>query len=149
MLTNRDKQYLRAIFLLKGSSCPIGPKKLAIKMGVSKVCAFQKMRRLEALGLGEYHLRKGLQLNDMGVGLITHEIKKHHVLEKFLEDTLKMNSHEACDHSTNIGPFVGDKLMNNIANTIGAEIACSCGSCFDTLANPSELEHCHWLKKGV
>lgn len=149
MLTNRDKQYLRAVFLLQGSTRPVGPMELAVKMGVSKVCAFQKMRRLEAMGYGEYHLRKGLMLNDLSFLIIKQDVKNHHILEKFLEDTLKITSREACDQSNHIGPFISEKLINNIANRIGAKTNCECGNCLETSKDHSELKHCHWLKRSI
>ena len=149
MLTNRDKQYLRAVYLLQGSSHPVGPKVLANKMSVSKECAFQKMRRLEALGYGEYHLRKGLKLNDIGVQIIEQDVKKHHILEKFLENALEMTSQEACDHSNHIGPFICDGLLDNIADKMETNLNCNCGNCIDTKRNSNELEHCHWLKKSI
>ena len=149
MLTNRDKQYLRAVFSLQGSSKPVGPKKLAVRMGVSKECAFQKMRRLEALGYGEYFLRKGLKLNENGVFKIEQDIKTHHILEKFLEDTLKMTSQEACDHSNNIGPYVCDKLIDNIVNKMKLDINCNCGNCLESPKDSTELEQCHWLRKSI
>ena len=49
-LTNRDREYLRIMYFLNGESEYIGPVKLADAMGISKVCAFQKMHRLSALG---------------------------------------------------------------------------------------------------
>jgi Mn-dependent DtxR family transcriptional regulator len=149
MLTNRDKQYLRAVFLLQRSTDPVGPKKLAEKMGVSKVCAFQKMRRLEAMGYGEYIHRKGLKLNKLGVTTVEQEIKKHHVLERFLEDTFKIPFQEACDHSNHISPLICDKLMNNIENKVGTNMNCNCGNCLETPKNHSDLRHCHWLKKII
>jgi Mn-dependent DtxR family transcriptional regulator len=149
MLTNRDKQYLRAVFLLQGSTHPVGPQELAVKMGVSKVCAFQKMRRLEALGYGEYLHRKGLLLNKLGILIIEQDIKKHHILEKFLEDTLKMTFQEACDHSSNIGPFINDRLISDIADKIGKEMNCNCGNCIETTKNSDNLENCHWLSKSI
>jgi len=149
MITNRDKQYLRAVFLLQGSTQPVGPQELADKIGVSKVCAFQKMRRLEALGYGEYQHREGLLLNQLAIQIIEQDIKKHHILEKFLEDTLKMTSQEACDHSNQLGPFICDRLINNIANKIGTNMNCNCGNCIETTKNSAELEHCHWLNKSI
>jgi Mn-dependent DtxR family transcriptional regulator len=149
MLTDRDKQYLRAIFLLQGSKQPVGPQELAVKMAVSKVCAFQKMRRLEIMGYGEYVLRRGLKLNENGVRIIENDIKNHHILEKFLEDTLKITFQEACDHSSHIAPFICDTLMNNIAHKMEAKINCNCGNCIDTAQNSAELENCHYLIKSV
>ena len=149
MLTNRDKEYLRAVFLLQGATNQVGPKDLATKMSVSKVCAFQKMRRLAAMGYGEYTIRKGLQLNNRGVRVIVQDIKKHHILEKFLEDTLKMTFQEACDHSDHIGPFICDTLINYIANKLGTEMNCNCGSCLNTSKNSADLKNCHWLNKSI
>ncbi len=140
MLTNRDKQYLRAVFLLQGSTRPVGPQELAVKMSVSKVCTFQKMRRLEALGYGEYIHRKGLLLNKLGILIIEQDIKKHHILERFLEDTLKMTSQESCDHSNQLGPFICDKLINDIANKMGSKMNCNCGKCIETTKNSDDLE---------
>jgi len=149
MLTNRDKQYLRAVYLLQGAIRPVGPKVLASKMGVSKECAFQKMRRLEALGYGEYTIRKGFKMNEKGIFVIEQDIKKHHILEKFLENTLKMTTKEACDHSNHIGPFICDTLINDIAEKIGNDMSCSCGYCLDTFNKSTKLEHCHWLIKSI
>lgn len=149
MLTNRDKQYLRAVFLLQGSTREVGPKELAGKIGVTKVCAFQKMRRLEAMGYGKYLIRKGLKLNETGISIVKQDIKKHHVLERFLKDTFKMTTQEACDHSNHIGPFICNKLMDNIENKIESVMDCHCGHCLGTPKNPAELEHCHWLKRSI
>ncbi len=149
MLTNRDKQYLRAIFQLRGTTRPIGPKELASKLGVSKVCAFQKMRRLEVLGYGEYLNRKGLLLNQKSIRIIELEIKKHHILEKFFEDKLKITSQEACDHSAHLGPFICDDLVSEFENNIETQINCSCGNCLHKAKNISELEQCHYLNKGI
>jgi DtxR family Mn-dependent transcriptional regulator len=149
MITNRDKQYLRAVFTLKGATEPVGPNELATKLGVSKVCAFQKMRRLEAMGYGEYYPRKGLQLNETGISMVEQEVKRHHVIERFLENTLKITSQEACDHSSNIGPFINERLIDNIANNMEAVIDCRCGHCLDTSPNGTELKHCHWLNNSI
>lgn len=149
MLTNRDKQYLRTVFLLQETNGHVGPNILAAKMGVTKVCAFQKMRRLEAMGYGEYEPHKGLKLNLFAIQTIEQDIKKHHLIEKFLEDSLKITFQEACEQSNHIGPFISDKLMNNIIDMFGEEMDCNCGNCFDSKLNSAELGHCHWLKKGV
>lgn len=148
MFTNRDKQYLKAIFLLHGSVNPVGPQVLANKLAVSRVCALQKMRRLEVLGYGDYIRRKGLVLNQNGILVITQDIKKHHILEKFFEDTLKITTQEACDHSSHIGPFICDSLVSDIANNIKSTIKCNCGSCLSATKNSTDLENCHYLNKG-
>ena len=148
MLTNRDRQYLRVIFRLKGSSRYVGPKELANAMGVTKVCAFQKMRRLEALGMGEYTIRKGLMLNNEGAALVEEEIRKHHVLERFLKDTLNMSQEEACNHSSHMGPSVCEEMLNSITENMGEDIDCECGHCLHDCNDHKGAEECHWLKKN-
>ena len=88
LLTNRDREYLRVLYMLKGSSTPVGPVKLSKKIGVTKVCAFQKMRRLEALGYGEYIVRQGLKLNNKAKKVVEQDVKRHHIIEAFLERKL-------------------------------------------------------------
>jgi Mn-dependent DtxR family transcriptional regulator len=149
MLTKRDQEYLKTIFKLQGSVHPVGPNKLAQIMGVSKVCAFQKMRRLEAIGFGTYIIRKGLILNQKAIKVIEQDIKKHHILEKFLKDTLKITFEEACDHSSHIAPFICDGLVDNIMENMDKKIQCNCGSCMDPTKNKTELENCHYLSKSV
>ena len=145
VLTVRDRQYLRAIFALHGSQEPVGPVLLADKMGVSKECAFQEMRRLDALGYGEYILRKGLKLNPQAISIIENDFKKHHFFEKFLQETLGMTHKEACRESSRIDPFVGECLMQNIIDKTGPLSNSSCGCCIETPLDPNDLKDCHWI----
>jgi DtxR family Mn-dependent transcriptional regulator len=149
MLTNRDRQYLRAVFKLKGSQKFVGPQELANAMSVTKVCAFQKMRRLEVLGLGEYAVRKGLKLNEEGVTLVEEEIRRHHVLERFLSRTLNMTSQEACDHSSHMGPFICEEVLRSISENLDQDIDCECGHCLHDCNGHRGAEDCHWLKRGI
>ena len=112
------------------------------------MCAFQKMRRLESLGYGEYIHHQGLKLNEFGVQIIEQDIKKHHILEKFLEATLKIEFSDACAHSNHISPFICDNLLNDIEKKMDSKMECNCGNCLDTPKNSAELEHCHWLKNS-
>jgi Mn-dependent DtxR family transcriptional regulator len=148
MITARDRKYIRSIFQLKGHQRPVGPQELANSMGVTKVCAFQKMRRLEALGMGEYVLRKGLTLNREAVIMVEEEIRRHHLLERFFEKNLNMSTQEACDHSDHMGPFVCDDVMKSISEALGKDLECDCGHCIHDCEDHSGAENCHWLKKG-
>ena len=95
-LTNRDREYLRVLYVLNGFTDPVGPVLLSKKIGVTKVCAFQKMHRLEALGYGKYFLREGLKLNKKACRLVKQDIKRHHVIEAFLQKKLGLTHHQAC-----------------------------------------------------
>lgn len=146
-LTNRDREYLRVIYMLKGLEDPIGPVKLSKKIGVTKVCAFQKMHRLEALGYGKYILRKGLQLNEKAENLIDEDMKRHHIIEAFLQKKLGFTHEQACIESEKLEQSMSQTLFKKI-NKIRINPFDSCCSynpaCKPT---PSDLKNCPWVQR--
>jgi len=149
MLTIRDREYLKAIFLLKGATIPVGPSPLSKSIGVTKEAAFQEMRRLEVLGFGKYILKKGLKLNNNAISIIKNDFKRHHILEKFLKKSLNMSHEEACEESTNIDLYISEKLMNNISNKIGQFNTCNCGCNLKSPLELKDLKNCNWIKKTI
>ncbi len=147
VFTSRDREYLRAVFLLGRGEEPVGPSQLGDLIKVSKVAALEKMRRLEAMGFGEYIHRKGLLLNKDGVSVVQRDIKRHHVVEKFLEDNLGMDSTEACRESSAMDPYVSDKFLENAVTALGEKASCDCGCCIEDYYEPKILYECHWFKK--
>jgi len=141
----RDKEYLRACFALGGSTKSVGPVAMAKRMGVSKVCAYQKMRRLEALGLGVYTGRAGLRLNGIGVSAVKRDILRHHLLEEFLIDTLKMDHNVACNESSRMNDHLSQRLMEGINQR--PRSSCKCDGCVENADDIKCLEGCHWLKR--
>lgn len=147
--TQRDREYLRGLFILKAHEKPVGPSDLSDLMEVSRVGALQKMRKIESLGYGEYIENKGLILNDEAIELIKEDIKKHHILEIFFRKSLDMEPEEACKESSSIQPFVRSKLVKKIYEEFEEELDCVCGHCVDpdTDTTPKDLYDCHWYKK--
>jgi Mn-dependent DtxR family transcriptional regulator len=148
LLTNRDKEYIRIIYMLKGSSTPIGPVKLSKKIGVTKVCAFQKMHRLEALGYGEYHIRKGLKLNHKAQKIVEQDMKRHHIIEAFLQDKLGLTHNQACIEAEELDKTMSQSLFNKIKNeTIRSSSCCE----YNPTKSPtaSDLKTCPWIKRLI
>ncbi|MFO8109555.1 MAG: metal-dependent transcriptional regulator [Thermoplasmata archaeon] len=146
-LTTRDKEYLRALFLLEAYKHPIGPAEVAKMMNVSRVAVLKKMRRLEYMGYGDYVSRKGLLINQRSVNLIQRDVRKHHLLEKFLETTLDMESEEACDESAVLDVSVSNNLLEKMDSKYGEDLHCDCGCCISTYYEPEDLYDCHWYQK--
>ncbi|MCK4613168.1 MAG: metal-dependent transcriptional regulator [Thermoplasmata archaeon] len=145
-LTNRDEEYLRAVFLLNGLEEPVGPTKLANILGINKVSCYEKMRRLESLGLGKYVLKKGFLLNSEGASLAQSDIHRHHVLEKFIQNELGFSSKDACRESSRMGPHVSTEFMESILEKLGDNETCECGYCFNPPYDPKDLTDCHWCQ---
>lgn len=146
-LTNRDREYLRVLYVLNGFTDPVGPVLLSKKIGVSKVCAFQKMRRLEALGYGKYVLRKGLKLNKKACSLVEQDVKKHHVLEAFLQKKLGLTHHQACIESEKLDSSVSQTLFNKINSTLMKQVSSCCRYNPKEELTVSDLKKCPWMKR--
>lgn len=148
VLTNRDKEYLRVLFLLRGSVNPVGPVELSKKIGVSKVCAFQKMRRLEVLGYGKYILRKGLQLNNRAISVVEQDIKRHHIIEEFLQSKLGLSHEMACIEAEELDKSMSKHLFNKIKKN--STLSSSCCT-YDPVKKPTanDLKKCPWMKRLI
>ncbi len=145
-LTKRDKEYMRAIFLLNGSEEPIGPSQVAKKFGVSRVGVLRKMKRIAKLGMGEYIEQSGLILNSEGVDIVEDDIQNHHLIETFLQESLGMKFEEACKESSKIGDIISDTFIECVKDKLGENVSCECGFCLDPPYSPKQLKECHWCK---
>lgn len=149
LLTTRDREYLRIIYLLNGADQPIGPVKLSKKLGVSKVCAFQKMHRLQALGYGTYILRKGLKLNKKAINIVEKDVKRHHIIEAFLQKKLGLTHQQACIEAEQLDHSMSQRLFNKI-NTKETSSTQSC-----CRYNPkhklkyADLKNCPWIQRSL
>ncbi len=146
-LTNRDREYIRIMYLLNGSAHPIGPVKLSKKLGVTKVCAFQKMHRLQALGYGTYFHREGLKLNKKAEKIVEKDMKRHHVLEAFLQKKLGLSHRQACVEAEQLDQSMSQTLFNKIKTT-DSKASSSCCS-YNTNHKPtcSDLRQCPWIQR--
>jgi Mn-dependent DtxR family transcriptional regulator len=147
LLTNRDKEYLRVIYLLQGTSIPIGPVKLSKKMGVTKVCAFQKMHRLEALGCGKYILRKGLVLNKKAITMVEKDMKRHHILESFLQKKLGLSHDQACLEAEKLDQSMSQKLFDKINDEHTRSSSSCCSYNPENKPTVSDLKTCPWIQR--
>lgn len=149
LITSRDKQYLRAIYLLNGENEPVGPVKLAEMLGVSKVCAFQKMHRLQALGYGDYSPHKGLLLNETALTIINHDVRKHHIVEAFLQKNTTLTHKEACQEATNLTKSISEKLYDTIEQNTSLQISSCCGYSISRALSIDVLAKCPWMKRQL
>ncbi len=147
--TQRDREYLRALFFLGAHEEPVGPSKLSKLMGISRAGALQKNRRIEKLGYGKYLQNEGLLLNEDAVESIKEDISRHHAIETFFRKSLGMSPEEACEESSKIENHVSSRLMEKIRDKFEDELDCECGSCIDPDpgSDPEDLYDCHWYKK--
>lgn len=147
-LTSRDREYILAIFLLRGGERPVGPSELSKNIGVSRVGALKKMKRLAERGLGEYISHKGLELNDKGIDIVEKDIRRHHLVEEYFKRTLDLDFKKACEESSTMAGSMSDELIEAISEDLSG-IECECGTCIEPPYSPDELMNCHWCKEFI
>lgn len=148
--TGRDREHLRALFLLKAQEELVSPSELSEFMDISRAGALKKMRKVEELGYGDYVANEGLRLNRKGTEIIKEDIERHHVLEIFLKESLGLPDEEACEESDILDEHVSERLIKRICEEFEEELSCECGYCIDPNKDPEidELYRCHWVKKS-
>ncbi len=147
-LTEREIEYLKTIFKHEGSRTPIGPAKIAQEMDTSRAGALKKLKKLQEKGFGIYIKSKGLKLNEEGLEKIREEIEKHHLLEKFLQETLDLPHEKSCQESTRIASATSKALLEVLKSKINSEIPCECGYEIGKDSSIEDLQGCHWFEKG-
>lgn len=145
-ITSRDRDYIKTIYLLGGEEKPTSPSELASKMGVSRVGALEKMKRIEDLGFGKYINRKGIILNKKSIRMIENAAKRHHLVEKFLQDSLNIDQAEACEEATKIALELSDNTIEKISSIIRPGPTCRCGFNIGEKIELEDLRDCPWLK---
>ena len=143
--THRDKEYIRVLFSLNSARMPVGPAQLAQNIGVSKECAYQKMRRLSCFGYGDYHLNKGFQLNRKAVHMVEEDAKHHHILEHFLQKTLHMSHHQACKEATKMDASISLELYDRLIDKFTVPTSSCCGFDFSQKITPKKIKQCPWF----
>ncbi len=148
--TGRDREHLRALFLLKAQEKAVGPSELSEFMNISRAGALKKMKKVERLGYGDYVPKKGLRLNKEATKTIKKDIHRHHALEIFLRESLNLSEEEACEESDILDEHISERLIEKICDEFEEELSCDCGYCIDPNVEPNieELYRCHWVQKN-
>ena len=143
-VTNRDINYLQTIFFLGGNKNPINPTNLGNKLNVTKVTAYQKMKRLAIFGFGTYIRQKGFLLNRKSIIEIERTIYQHHVLEKFFTQTLGISCDQACQETSQINGSLSEDFINKIHKKLGEPSKCNCGCKISPPYTQANLQGCNW-----
>ncbi len=147
-LTSRDREYIQMILMLDGVEDPVSPSKLAENMEVSRVAALKKMKRLASIGLGNYIPNQGMILNDESKDILRDTSRRHHIVEKYLQESLDLAQEKACKEAVKIASLLGDESIENMYSSINDPI-CDCGYRIGDELEVGTLKRCHWLDERI
>jgi len=147
-LTERDLEYLRCIYVLGDGNIEVTPSMLALKLNISKVTAYQQMRRYEGMGLGRYERQKGFKLGREGRSMVEESIRRHHVIEHLLAEALDIPCKEACLESARIQYSLSDDFIELAFKRTGEPSNCECGCKISPPFDIDELNGCTWCQQS-
>jgi len=147
LLTERDMEFLRAVYFLEDDGGAVGPARLGRALGVSRVTAMRAMRRLAAHGFGEYRPGLGLILNELGRREVERSIWRHHVVERLMTESLGISCESACDESSRIQFGLSDEFVEMAFEKMGKPANCHCGCAISPPYTPEGLDGCSWCRR--
>jgi Mn-dependent DtxR family transcriptional regulator len=145
--TERDAQCLRAVYFLGGDGRPVGPTRLARVLGVTRVTAMSALRRLAALGFGEYLPGEGFLIGREGVDEVENSIWRHHVVERLITQSMGMSCDDACSESSRIQFGLSDEFVKAAYERLGRPDNCDCGCALSPPYDRESLSGCNWCRQ--
>lgn len=121
MATSTVEQYLKTIFLIErrsGATC-IPMKTLADAMSVTPGTATAMAKHMDSQGLIEYLPRQGTVLTDDGRRLAVKIVRRHRLIETFLERVLGYDWSEVHSDAEELEHVVSDRFVERIDQLLG------------------------------
>lgn len=121
MPTSTVEQYVKTLYsIYRGQSgSVVQMKELAERMGVSPGTATAMVKHLSQLGLLEYYPRKGTALTDVGQQLALRMLRRHRLIETFLERFLGYDWSEVHRDAEELEHVVSDRFVERIDALLG------------------------------
>lgn len=104
----------------------VGPSYLALKLKIPKSTAHKKLMKLSELGYGMYVEKKGFILTEKGLREGKKILRKHRLLECFLEE-FGVEKANVCEEASRIDSAIGEGFKKLIEERYGKRERCPCG----------------------
>lgn len=118
---------IRTLFIAwENGKYVIGPSYLAEKLNIPKSTAQKILIKLSDLGYGVYVERKGFIFTEQGLKNGRRILRKHRLIECFLED-IGIDKRNVCEEASKIDSNLGKALETLIEDKYGKKVRCPCG----------------------
>lgn len=121
MPSSTVEQYIKTIFMIErrtGAAC-VPMKVLADTMEVSPGTATSMAKHLATLTFVEYQPRQGVTLSDAGRALALRIVRRHRLIETFLEQILGYDWSEVHTDAEELEHVVSDRFVERIDALLG------------------------------
>ena len=121
MATLTIENYVKTIYqlVLDNDGQPAATGQVADALDVSPGTVTSMLKTLSASGLAEYRPYEGVVLSESGEALALRVLRRHRLIELFLQNTLELTWDEVHDEAENMEHAVCDLLIDRIADYLG------------------------------
>lgn len=129
MSNGSREDYLLNILRLTNGEGNVRTSKLAACMDVAPASVTEMLRTLSEAGYVNYEKYKGVSLTPEGLEYAQGLRRKHHIVERFLENVLDMDHQSAHDEACLMEHAISDSSANKMCRIAGTKIDDDCGTC--------------------
>jgi len=115
------ENYVKTIYqlVLDNDGQPAATGQVADALDVSPGTVTSMLKTLSASGLAEYRPYEGVVLSESGEALALRVLRRHRLIELFLQNTLELTWDEVHDEAENMEHAVSDLLIDRIDDYLG------------------------------
>ncbi len=119
------EEYLRAIYKFNEKGQAARTTQLAEKLSISAPSVSEMIKKLAEEGLVEYEPYKGVILTGKGMALAQRVVRKHRLLECFLQNVLGIEREKVHDEACKLEHNLSDEVSAALCKVLDKPITCS------------------------
>lgn len=123
-LTERESEYLKAVFDLLSEKSYVGSLDVANILGVSCATASETLKKLYEKGMLLREPWKGVSLSELGLKEVNRIIRNHRVFETYAHRFLSVSLNDACECARRVELHLSDKIVDSMCRVLGHPEKC-------------------------
>lgn len=126
--SHKMEEYLEAIYILNSEGETVLPSKIADYLNVSRPTVTQTVQRMTAAGFVRSNSSKEIMLTDEGLAMAESMVRKHRVLERWLNDELGLDWADAHVEAARLESSVSPLVLEQLYIRLGEPKTCPHGN---------------------
>ena len=118
-ITPTVEDYLKTIFYLQKDSEVVSTSSLAERLNIKDASATAMIKKLSENKFINYVSHKGVNLTDSGKEIAINIIRKHRILEIYLNEKLNVSTDKVHGEAEKLEHYVSEDVMKRIENIVG------------------------------
>ncbi|NIP39056.1 MAG: metal-dependent transcriptional regulator [Candidatus Dadabacteria bacterium] len=118
-ITEVVEEYLKSIFYLQKQGQDVSTSSLAEKLRIKDASVTAMIKKLAANDYVNYSSHRGVILTDSGKKIALGIIRKHRILEIYLNENLNVSKDKVNSEAEKLELYLSEDIMTKIENILG------------------------------